>query len=708
MADTMGRTSFLPTVKCSSCGAEIEISMMGDHLCSSAPQRKNAVATRLADHSFRFKDTPPPSTRVNGSGNDSLKPGRTAPPRIDPQVANRPFMRQEQLTPISNYSDSHDVSPITPFPNPFRGLASTPPRSLRALTPEIESDPPDERRALFPASRSATSTLPRSLGPPTPELESKLNSSPPRVPRTASTEPGRAGERSRTDQLYVEPSPLYAPLSPRTTGGGNVVQRMNTLAPGPFGIRSAQTPSSDRPEDTAQSKGHQRNRSSKGSSGPHSAVTRSALPPSRDGPVPYAQRPSTAGSEKSQRRTGFDGSEFRNKNFLDQLAASPWSDKQEEVRGGQGEFKPPEMGTDSLRPESRSRTLPIEIRSKPLPRRPTDQSQDTFERRPSTSGSLGRNQYGDNSFVPWGGEQPQTRGREDAAYHKQTLSRSSNGSGSGSDTRTASSRSTPPASGTYRKSRRRPSDTSNIDGLLNEIQASMRLQQSTDAMAKETKTSTSAQRPTDVVTKGLENPRTPRFPGPLGTPISPRDPRLGGRDIASKPPRPPMSPIDPPSRGTDNKSPYRRPTTAKGNCRGCGEPIKGKSVSSADGRLTGRYHKQCFVCKTCKEPFETATFYILQNNPFCERHYHQLNNSLCYACDQGIEGQYLETERNQKYHKYCFKCHECQMVLRDDYYEHNKQAYCERHALRLVQQSSGLGPGRRNPERRTTKLMTMI
>lgn len=38
----------------------------------------------------------------------------------------------------------------------------------------------------------------------------------------------------------------------------------------------------------------------------------------------------------------------------------------------------------------------------------------------------------------------------------------------------------------------------------------------------------------------------------------------------------------------------KRPgTAAKHQCRGCKEPITGKSVRAADGRLTGRYHKQC-------------------------------------------------------------------------------------------------------------------
>jgi hypothetical protein len=40
MAD-MGRAlSFLPTVKCSMCAREIEISQMGDHVCGGSGERK--------------------------------------------------------------------------------------------------------------------------------------------------------------------------------------------------------------------------------------------------------------------------------------------------------------------------------------------------------------------------------------------------------------------------------------------------------------------------------------------------------------------------------------------------------------------------------------------------------------------------------------------------------------------------------------------
>lgn len=158
------------------------------------------------------------------------------------------------------------------------------------------------------------------------------------------------------------------------------------------------------------------------------------------------------------------------------------------------------------------------------------------------------------------------------------------------------------------------------------------------------------------------------------------------------------------------ESTARRPSPAnKGSCRGCGDLIRGKSVSSADGRLTGRYHKQCFVCHTCQRPFQTADFYVMNNQPYCARHYHELNDSLCTSCDRGIEGQYLETEGKQKFHPYCFSCQECHIILRDDYYEFNGKTLCEQHAFGAARTStpSSLGPGRRFPERRTTRLMMM-
>ena len=97
------------------------------------------------------------------------------------------------------------------------------------------------------------------------------------------------------------------------------------------------------------------------------------------------------------------------------------------------------------------------------------------------------------------------------------------------------------------------------------------------------------------------------------------------------------------------------------------------------------------MCKTCSSPFQTADFYVLNDSPYCKRHYHELNGSLCHICDQGIEGQYLETDERKKYHPRCFTCLDCPTVLEDDYFEVNGKAYCEPHAFRAASAAGAAG-----------------
>lgn len=172
----------------------------------------------------------------------------------------------------------------------------------------------------------------------------------------------------------------------------------------------------------------------------------------------------------------------------------------------------------------------------------------------------------------------------------------------------------------------------------------------------------------------------------------------------------------------------------KGICRGCSNIIQAtqKSVSSADGRLSGRYHKECFVCWTCKSPFATAEFYVYSDHPYCAHHYHELENSLCATCGKGIEGLYMETHNvagrgKEKHHPDCLKCTTCKIRLDHDYFELSGKVYCERDAFRLATMPKphenaptrpsplireyissgdpGLIKGRNFPERRITRLM---
>ena len=216
-------------------------------------------------------------------------------------------------------------------------------------------------------------------------------------------------------------------------------------------------------------------------------------------------------------------------------------------------------------------------------------------------------------------------------------------------------------------------------------------------------------------------------PQPTQPPPPPQGrPRSKTESTRARPLQPPPMPHEPPQMQLS-----RRPTIGgKSNCRGCGLLIEGKSVKAADGNLTGRWHKACFVCKTCERPFPNADFYVLKNNPYCEQHYHEKNGSLCFGCRRGIEGQYLETKSQdhrglvmRKYHPRCFTCLTCRKLLTDDYFDVQGRVYCEPHAMAstralprragpggsLHSRSGGplspLGKGL-SAERRTTKMGT--
>lgn len=290
-------------------------------------------------------------------------------------------------------------------------------------------------------------------------------------------------------------------------------------------------------------------------------------------------------------------------------------------------------------------------------------------------------------------------------YHTPSGSQSSAGSGY-SEASKASSRSSPSTSARS-ASPRKPSISNNVDleVLISEVQSSM-----ADLRPREITSNSSPQRNKEQFANGMA---PPRILGPsFLSPESPMDPAIQGGRLS---PLPSHNSPQPGGFGSPSQispkapAPVRRGTGSKGNCKGCTKPITGKSISSADGRLTGRYHKECFACTTCLEPFKTSTFYVINDAPYCSWHYHKLNGSVCDTCDKGIEGQYLESERKKKFHPDCLTCADCKRTLRHDYFEENGHVYCERDAFRRAQRRQYLGPnsGTSRMERRTTRLMMM-
>lgn len=253
-------------------------------------------------------------------------------------------------------------------------------------------------------------------------------------------------------------------------------------------------------------------------------------------------------------------------------------------------------------------------------------------------------------------------------YHSPSVSISSSFSQGSSQRSYPSSSTSPPRSAAPA---RKASDPSNLDNLMDDIQSSME-----ELKPKElAPTPQMGEERYDPAVQGGRPPSPPSTWDQGGR----QDPAIQGGLQPGRSPLPPS-----PTRGPE---PQRDPAVqaSRGNCRACGQAITGKSVSSADGRLSGRYHKACFVCTSCREPFQTAEFYVLDDRPYCKHHYHQANGSLCGSCGDGIEGQYLEDESTTKHHVNCFRCGDCKVILRDGYFDVDGKAYCENDAWRRIQ-----------------------
>lgn len=102
---------------------------------------------------------------------------------------------------------------------------------------------------------------------------------------------------------------------------------------------------------------------------------------------------------------------------------------------------------------------------------------------------------------------------------------------------------------------------------------------------------------------------------------------------------------------------------------------------------------------------------------------------MCNGCDKGIEGQYLESEKKEKFHPGCLKCADCGRRLKNDYFGMDGRIFCERDAFRRAhgegkRGGNGIGSGSESKsgtaggmlgvggetskmEKRTTRLMMM-
>jgi hypothetical protein len=619
----------------------------------------------------------------------------------------------------------------------------------RSRSPMLSPTPP---KSPFKMNRSATTPVPRPrLAPPSPTLPSNLDCAFPPFPskRSATPQSARPQPRERLElnsqQLYAEPSPLFAPLSPRFDGGDNITKRMDSIAPGPFDGRADRRPStsssskppSPLPEIT--SFGHRRTATqgsarsvgsaSRQRSSVSSTLSRASAYSNKSVGLPAHPKlganvnnmPPPPLPSTSEPNEGIDA-------FLDRLQKESMRPAQtREIGGAKSDLKRegskerkeppprprrpseshlPSIGGAGLQP---SAFAPAPVNTFParhvsISASGTAVQQNTATSRPSQPPPLLPPSLShDTPMNPL--HTPSDSGLSDDSYAS---------SGFRSAT---SSRSSPP--GSEASHSRQASKLGRSEYLGETLERTS----SPDSYAGSSQDTTVNAPPRAAQRYSRPNAPEP-VPQPLSpayaeVPESPMDPAIQLGMAFDRRPKQVASRQD--SGATVGQSPLRHsPEVAprrqdsrpapKGKCRGCSEPIVGKSVKDSSGRLTGRYHKHCFVCKTCSDPFPTAEFYVYENSPYCERHYHELNGSVCASCNHGIEGQYLETDARTKFHPRCFTCTTCRIVLRDGYYEFNGQRYCDRHAQSAAAPPQNfLGPGGYRPrmEKRSTRLMMM-
>lgn len=125
----------------------------------------------------------------------------------------------------------------------------------------------------------------------------------------------------------------------------------------------------------------------------------------------------------------------------------------------------------------------------------------------------------------------------------------------------------------------------------------------------------------------------------------------------------------------------------EGPCRACGLEVTGKRMfSKKENELSGQWHRECFKCIECGIKFNKhVPCYILGDEPYCQKHYHEENHSICKVCSNFIEGECLENDKVERFHVDCLNCFLCKTAITNDYYIFNGEIpLCGNHDMEAL------------------------
>ncbi|KAJ1345374.1 hypothetical protein BSLG_000887 [Batrachochytrium salamandrivorans] len=95
-------------------------------------------------------------------------------------------------------------------------------------------------------------------------------------------------------------------------------------------------------------------------------------------------------------------------------------------------------------------------------------------------------------------------------------------------------------------------------------------------------------------------------------------------------------------------------TTPAVTCKVCHEPISGSHVSTKESK----YHKDCFVCHQCLEPFKDNVFFEADGAFYCESDHNLLHGARCAKCGEVVMGKCVSA-LDAKWHIEHFNCESC-------------------------------------------------
>ena len=179
--------------------------------------------------------------------------------------------------------------------------------------------------------------------------------------------------------------------------------------------------------------------------------------------------------------------------------------------------------------------------------------------------------------------------------------------------------------------------------------------------------------------------------GPPGAKASPPDfqapkmPPAGRRNSVTKLPpgprkhsisSPPRSPSPAPALDT---SADQIPGIGRPPCARCNEAIRGSGLKA----LGCAWHKDCFVCFECQQPFAGGKILQKEGKPYCETDFRRLfgggsaggNSKTCRACNENISGPFMKA-LDGFWHASHFVCKSCGGSVAEGYYEKDNYPYC--------------------------------